>query len=185
MSADERFDAVTRAAAEGVSRRQIMRMLAGGLAGGTLLTGLSASRARGAGRACVEQCRFLTGRQRGDCLRTCNSCTARGGQMCLGGTGAICCESDADCCNSNVGQVCCPAGSHCCIGRNGNLSCCPDSTECCGNQCCAPGQCCETGLPFSVVCCPPGETCCFDPDEGPGLNRCGTIDPATGNCAAR
>jgi len=182
MSSEHHFDAVARAAAEGVSRRQIVRMLAGGIAGGTLVTGFTSRMAWGATNPCIERCSFLSGRERGACLRICNQCRAEGGQICQGGTGTICCEADANCCVSHVGEMCCPPGSHCCIGRKGALSCCPDETECCGNQCCTPGQCCHTGLPFSVICCPPDETCCFDPDSGPGLNRCGTVDPATGNC---
>lgn len=189
MSADDLFDDVTRAAAEGVSRRQIMRMLAGGIGGGTLLT-FGARRAYGAGNPCVERCRPFTGRARGECMQTCNRCVAKGGHLCQGGTtpeggtGLVCCESSGDCCAGPDGAICCSEGTHCCISRSFQLSCCPDTTECCGGSCCPTGKCCETGLPFGVVCCGPDEECCFDESLVPPQSRCGTADAATGNCVA-
>jgi hypothetical protein len=182
MSPDHHFDAVTRAAAEGVSRRQIMRMLAGGIAGGTLVSGLTSRMAWGAANPCVERCGFLHGRERGTCMRICNQCRAQGGQICQGGTGTICCESDASCCVSVEGELCCPPGSSCCIGRKGALTCCPDETECCNGGCCPPGQCCTSTVVIAASCCPADETCCFDPDFRGGDNRCGTLDESTGYC---
>ncbi len=183
MSAEDPFDAVTRAAAEGVSRRQIVRMLAGAIAGGTLLTGFTRPLAWGATNPCVARCAlYPAGQRRAECRRACNQCRARGGQFCQGGSGHACCESDDRCCTTNVDQICCPPGSRCCDSRGGSLNCCPESTECCGAHCCAPGQCCRSTVFLLATCCPPGETCCFDPDLSPPDTRCGTIDPTTGNC---
>jgi len=184
MSTAHHFDDMTRAAADGVSRRQIVRMLAGGIAGGTLLGGFTSRTAWGAENSCVEQCSVLPRRERGACMRLCNGCRAKGGQICDGGGFLICCQADTSCCaDPPWGATCCPPGTRCCMGDLA-VGCCPESTECCGGrECCEPGQCCRSTLPRRPSrCCPPGETCCFDITFQPPDNRCGTIDPATGYC---
>nr|MBA2752910.1 hypothetical protein [Chloroflexia bacterium] len=105
---DQRFDELTRALAGARSRRQVIKNLAGGLAGafaGALGLGANATAQTGPGGS--------------DCGNNGQSCTAQqccGGFTCLvdgtSGTEKFCCPDGNVC-----GQCCLPAGGVCLGGR--------------------------------------------------------------------
>jgi len=178
------FDALTRALAEELPRREAMRRAGAGLAA-VLLSSLGLDAAWGAPKGPKEP----------KCKKGFYAC-ADGhccpvGQSCCG---SLCCPAGSLCC----GGVCCNLGQTCCAGAGGpycatlgsNTNCsacgdaCPTGTTCVGGTCgvvCAvtdkgdfcpedtpvccpqdsPQACCPQDTP---VCCPQGypAACCFE-----------------------
>jgi hypothetical protein len=149
----KRFDQLTRALAEGRTRRRVLRTIGAAIAGAVM------SVAGRSGTDAARSCRsfYPTGhicRKHGDCCshfcapkdrmgrRRCDECP-NGNPPC----GDLCCTADQGC----VDGVCCDAP--------------------CGNGCCASGQTCVTlyddGEPFEKCCdyasfCSNEGNCCWD-----------------------
>jgi hypothetical protein len=174
------FDEIAKALAQGVSRREMLRLLTGGVFAGTALAVFGTGEAAAAPANCGTYCKRYEGTYRVSCLKACARCRGDVSRLCPGGEAFVCCASGTSCCSSQAEAVCCPSGTSCCYDRRGAVTCCPEDMECCGGGCCPPGQCCESQLAPSATCCPSGETCCYDPALE--NNRCGTLDPTTGNC---
>jgi hypothetical protein len=195
------FDDMSRALASGVSRRQALRLIAGGV-GGTVLASAGMGRARAAVNPCSVYCANFHGAAHAQCLQTCKACGSDTSRLCGGPAGVTCCPGPGPvtCCFGNNGVTCCPTGSSCCGGFGGAaVTCCPSTaavccqgqnpatTACCSsfNQCCSDASgnalCCGSGETccFGVGCCPSGQVCCFTPTTGPFCCTPGT----TGCCA--
>src|SRR5262245_48108331 len=152
---ENRFDELAKALAGGMTRRDALRRLAGGLVA-AMLTPLGARKAwgvpgTGRGEGCGNQCnRFFDPRdksvreQRLSCVNTCELCKEEGGNPCVGSQGADCC-SGAETCEDGV----CVSSTTTCFG---------DAGDCCsGETCIAPGVCqSSAGDCFN---CPCGQGC--------------------------
>jgi hypothetical protein len=166
---EHRFDDLAKALAGGVSRREVLRRLGGGLAGALLASlGIGRAWSQSSGFSCDDFCtkQGLTGSALSTCRRQCRACVGEGGTVCSasssGGVtccaqpnpaccGTGCCTSPKACCN----DICCETGTRCCGGK-----CCPDTDDCLnGEICCPPGFacggaiCCGSRAP---ICCPGG-----------------------------
>jgi hypothetical protein len=147
---DNRFDELTKSLAEGVSRREALRRLGGGLAGALLASLGLAGVAQGASaRDCSITCSnfYPPGPARAQCNQVCKKCSNTN-NLCPSGGGTICCES-GHCCNSEFGAICCQNDTYCCFDYDTRqTTCCPNTLQyCCGTACCEFG------------CCGPN-TCC-------------------------
>ena len=194
MTAENRFDQLTRELGTTASRRKAIRIMAGAVAtGGLSLIGLRPAGADDPGRCrkigvpcrrntecCSGFCDPATARCA--CPPRTNLCPKTGLciSQCSGGTvfNPETCECDCPpgtvvCVNSMGFRFCCPAGSTCC-----DFVCCPSGTACCGtiSMCCPTGttccgfQCCPSGSTCcGSQCCPPGFQCC----PGPFGSFCG------------
>jgi hypothetical protein len=179
-----KFDDLSKALADGVSRRQALRLIAGGL-GGTVLASVGVGRAKAAVSPCSAFCATFHGAAHAECMQTCKECGSDvtrlcatqfpvqsvtccpgpGPVSCCGGpNGSVtCCPSHSNCCFGFPGNsvTCCPAATPlCCTAPNGTSACCAGNQECCadpsGNAvCCDRGTCC-----FGAGCCSSGEVCC-------------------------
>jgi hypothetical protein len=154
------IDDLARAAAGGLSRREALRRLGAGLAGGVLAALLPGPARAQPSEACREFCmENLTGAARGACL-------ARGGglcQACALDPERLCTPTDPDAPTAGVIR-CCAANQDC--GSPGcvpppfaSVATCPAGTTPC----------------FSAGCCPPGTVCV---DDGSTQARCVPGPPA-------
>jgi len=163
-----RFDEVAKALARGLTRRESLRAVGGGLAG-ALLAAVGLGKAWGAPALrkiknphaqCQQFCRDHGANPGGgNCHGTCvSSCEA-----CVNATDALPCDVDEETCES----CCCPEGTFC-VAREGvcceqvkgdgvrPIGRCFDACPCdepCGENCCCPTglECVQPGL-----CCKPG-----------------------------
>jgi hypothetical protein len=128
----QRFDAITKAwVGGGASRRQILRGLAGGLAGAGF-TAVGAGNGRAAPNQCAAFCDqlFDEGPGQATCRQVCGGCAGGVARLCLATTNGV------------------PTG----------VSCCSGNQTCCGEVCCTPQRCCVVS-PTEQQCCAQEETC--------------------------
>jgi Hom_end-associated Hint len=109
---EDRFDKLAKRLAEGVSRREVLRQVGGGLAG-TLLAAVGVTKAWGqtdaVGRRCVDCCRFreqFFGEAFGPCVSACAQ--NKGGRL-----PGDPCTSDAQCCYTTCEEFPDQGGSFC------------------------------------------------------------------------
>ncbi len=177
------FDNITKAFATAKSRRQAIKAIAAGVAGGALsLIGVS----KAAGRQCREigdQCRSNAE----CCHRYCDSVSS----TCLCPAGLTCnpsgqcrepgdnCRANADCClgvcTTDTFQCACPSG----------VPGCSDSGQCreVGDNCSASAECCSGFCDSTFHCgtCPPATELC----RGSCIPLCQTTNPcAISVCSA-
>jgi hypothetical protein len=179
----QRFDELTKKLAATVSRRGVLRTLAGGVAA----AGAALSR-RGSSAApstCAVGCAGLPGPQKAACLQACRRCGGDFDRVCFdegpfGPTAFVCCPEGTFC---FFGEgLCCEVGTEPCFGPGGEAFCCPEGTFCNFDL----GQCEELTL------CPTGEPAdnCFAgvfTDCDP-TGACGLVDDADSdqcNCIER
>ena len=184
-----KFDQLTRSLASGLSRRQMIKGLAGGAAGA--LGALVGARHEAGAEACRE-------------IRY----PCEGGQECCPNLGCVAASFEGQserCCppgQSGCGLECCPIGSCC---QSGNQQICLTAGQCCtaatcptpSNPCSTAGVCGEANIADGTACddgnaCTSGDTCqagvCTGGTETvcTALDQChdaGTCDPATGVCS--
>jgi hypothetical protein len=130
------FDEWTKDLARGVSRREALRRLGGGLLGAAAAVGLGLGKASadggGIGQACVDCCNAITPRPEpfGQCVSDCVHNGGVCGPTCVAQGGG--CSQNSDCCfgicpDSRV-CACVPDGLHCnsdsecCLGLTCNMS---------------------------------------------------------------
>src|SRR5581483_810053 len=143
---DHCLDALARMLATGAGRRQMLRLLAGGVAGATLLRRALAAPAAAAQEIPLPQ---IACTQDSDCIRA-------DGDPCVGASciGGACAVFTVDCVE---GSFCCGNGQ-CCPG-SGSVSgsdACVSDADCAGGADSCTGARCESGVctPFSVMCAP-------------------------------
>lgn len=105
-----RFDGLTKALAEGTSRRRLL----GGLAATVLAT--LGRRGVAAQTPCGDACAGLSGRQKDHCVRVCKRCNKASLFLCQDPrTGAFsCCDCPPErVCFGPSGETCCPEGTFC------------------------------------------------------------------------
>jgi hypothetical protein len=148
------FDELAMDLAGGLSRREALGRLAGGLMGALLAT-MGWERAWGAPPSrpskCSDYCNTLPRPQRANCNNACKQCG--------GNTQNICPSLDSDkvtCCSQGT---CCSSGV--CSGLGTNQNCAACGNTCTGGQSCVNGTCqCPNGQPLcNGVCCNAGESC--------------------------
>jgi hypothetical protein len=147
---DRRFDDLTRVFASGISRRSLVKWMAGIAGGATVVAARQSDvAAAGLGEACDDISAICTTGL--DCVSS----------ICCIETGETC-SSGSQCCS----QACDPNGNTCCEGLG---AACPGS-DCCGaltcenGFCCAPegfncggdAACCGVNVCPSGTCVPPG-----------------------------
>jgi hypothetical protein len=186
---ESHLDRLAKAVASGISRRQALHWLGGGLLS---LFGLGMARGQ-AGASCEAKCPPVSSTfspaQRNSCLRQCVDCQAannpgtacvnpttgavaccRSGERCCGST---CCPNGRICCGNN--PVCCNGGEICILSAAGAYSCCKSNNVCgtppsasggTGQTCCKDDESCINGRTCckkDKVCGPPGaQRCCPD-----------------------
>jgi hypothetical protein len=156
---NEQFDELAKALAQGVSRREALRRIGGGLAL-ALLASLGYRRAWAGSIDCGQFCgaRFnarTAKKQFGKCAVSCDDCQAGGGTPCSAspsmGT-VTCCSSGQVCLSGQCVTPTCTGGSEEQVGTclDPNATCvCPEDYFCCA-----------TGGHFR--CCPKGLICVHD-----------------------
>lgn len=143
----EWIDRVARGVANGYSRREMLRLAAGGVALAALVT------------------------RPEDVAEAAKTCEERGGKTCLGEPNPKgkrkkrCCPPDAICCTvfeKPLKAACCTPRETCCepTPQEGG-GCCPLGTKCCPEFCCASGATCCTDE-FGGCCPLTAATCCPD-----------------------
>jgi len=170
---ETRFDELAMALAGGVSRRDALRRIGGGLAG-ALLASLGLSKSWGApnppgtgtGTGCGNVCQAATGFNPNDkgqtatkaaynaCVKACDACTTSGGNPCIAAGGGVeCCTGDQVCCNSHCAHTTCTV-----TGQTFNSTTCqcecPAGTEVCGGNCVSFCPSPTTRLPDCTCACP-------------------------------
>ena len=94
----ERFDNLTRTLATHTSRRQVLKLLGGSIAGAVFAAfgGSTAQAARPNQRTlCINVCKSVAARFRGECMSACMPCPFEESSFCVVSTGddfaAVCC----------------------------------------------------------------------------------------------
>ncbi len=183
----QRFDYLARYLATTTSRREVLRRMGAGLAGGVLAS-LFPAMARGAetsNSACAQFCTsvFPPGSERGTCISAaaksegiCFKCgpgaptppskvlcqgqcvpACTGGQILNPETCECECPSEAELCNGACVAVC-PGGQ---LRNPVTCACeCPDQGEICNGVCCAAGEQCVDGSCQPAICTPGSSTQC-------------------------
>ena len=140
------IDDVSRAAAAGLSRRQVLRRISGVVAGGVLATLLprQVQAQQGLG-VCSDYCRGrgLSGEALNECMRACRACEGDLSKLCAKennspGPETVCCPTVNACiipgiCKPSAGGTC-PTGTTDC----GTFGCCARGTVCMSGGC-VPG----------------------------------------------
>jgi hypothetical protein len=124
-----RFDELAKALAGGMSRRDALRLVGGGLVGAVLASlglGTKAWSAPAPNSGCVKFCRDCgispgNGNAFGKCVSSCEHCMNTGGEICACPSSAspnvLCCPDDQACCpirtTGGVVHVCCDPGLVC------------------------------------------------------------------------
>jgi hypothetical protein len=160
---EEPFDQLSKALAEGVSRREAFRR-AGGLLLGAVLASLGLDRlAWGQTDPCLAVCAYYLVRERSSykgCLKDCRKCEKRG----------------RDGCRSPQGR-CCPKGAVCC----GAQACCGENDVCCAGSVEIDGVDVEAG-----TCChqngPKKDCCHLEPLPGKTSNFCVDLKTDESHC---
>jgi hypothetical protein len=166
---ENRFDELAKSLASGVSRREALRQLGGGLAGALLASFGLAKGAEAAVNSCAAACAQYHGAAHAQCMQVCKSCPSpqfvTGGPFTCGpSTPFICCQ----------GQPCC--------GPNGNsISCCTSGEACANGICVSTALTCSNG----ELCPNPSAPCntlnpecaCFITTEGASVCAYGDGNP--------
>jgi hypothetical protein len=171
-------DELARGLATGtMSRRQVLKVL-----GGTLAGGLLAVLGVGSGVAAADECK----RNGKACKKDSQCCSG----ICSSGTCAACrpnsgsCTANTQCCSGNCANGTCAAA---CVA---NAGACTAGTQCCSG-CCKGGTCAASGIPpEAITCsgspedCPEGCGCERDPSGALVCERegSGTNIPCTTSC---
>ncbi|MDP9364714.1 MAG: hypothetical protein M3Q10_10910 [Chloroflexota bacterium] len=180
-----RFDDLTRSVAGGLSRRRMLRSVAGGSVAGLVAlvrggraAGQEASLPLGGACAATAQCRQD---QMGTAVCADNGIAADGALTCCHVSG--CCGSDADCCGD---LLCAPTGDVCSVCLRPPFATkfvgdpCADSSECVasviGSVICADNGVAEDGV---LNCCFERGGLCYD---GPDSLCCGSAQCIDGVC---
>ena len=167
------FDALSKALASGVSRREVLRGVGAGLTG-ALLASVGVKKASAAPSNCSVLCgktAFTSGPAHASCLQACRQCGGNTSRICQTPTGFVCCPS---------GQVCSPATNQCVAectcesftpcGTGGSDCLCVQTTEgtsacivpfCSGQQCTTSSECGAGSICFvsGAPCCGGGSFC--------------------------
>jgi hypothetical protein len=163
MSRENLFDDITRVLASPMPRRQAFRLIAGGLAGGSLGFLLAPEQALAVGAACGSGCpkNGVTCNNNMTCDKSnCFAITLPGDpfngkcRCCAVVCGGHCCCGEETCC---FNTVCCPQGMPCCNQESG-IGCCPAGTVCRNRRCCknpCPGN--TTGRISAIRSGPPAQ----------------------------
>ena len=186
----EWLDNVARTLASGASRRDILKQLGRGVAGVAVLSALpgtaeATEKDKRGNKACVEFCKQLPKRERGECVSQaahgkgpCYECGPKAPhgterELCNG----KCCPTNFECrgntsehpnpCVCRAGfdispEVCiCPENHVACRGAN-QTECCPPGWFCKAAQeaACCPKREQVCGTRGSAFCCADGEYCC-------------------------
>jgi hypothetical protein len=148
------FDEWTKDLARGVSRREALRRLGGGLAG-AILAWLGVGRAWAAPNPCSAFCNSLRHpAQRKNCNNACKQCGDNVQNVCpsLDSDKVTCCSQGTGCCSGTCSS----------LGTNQNCAACGNA--CTGGQSCVNGTCqCPSGqaiCPGGTTCCPTTQACC-------------------------
>lgn len=150
---DHRFDDLSRILASKLPRREVIRLLVGGL-GASYLARLwpGAALAQELDDGWDEDVNDLSSRASGrrPTRRLCGSDTRPGGPECPtppNPTRPRCCPEEFHCCPGGSNPFCCPEEFHCCTIRGRNAFCCPDGHSCCQRECCFLDEqcCCSVG----------------------------------------
>jgi hypothetical protein len=164
----QQFDDLTRALATRTSRRRLLKGFAGGVAalvGSTFGRGM----ARAAPNRCAVFCSqfFSKGPANAACRQACKRCDADISRLCIGPTGASCCEPEAICCIAVTGEEQCVAP-------------CPEGTFLDFETCeCLPFVECVDDCIDNVCGIDPLAVCGENPETG----TCLCAQTATGDCA--
>jgi hypothetical protein len=184
---ENRFDELAKAVAGGISRREALRRVGGGLIA-ALLAPLGVGKAwavpgmggeRGRGEGCGVSCQRI-GLTPGsdpfvDCTEACEACKDEGGTPCFGGVDNVDCCVDSESCEEGVcvppclevGESCEAAPEGCCDdllceGKSGSRKCCADLGIDCevGTDCCS-GSCVAGSccLPSNIRCTENSQCC--------------------------
>ncbi len=181
----QRFDALARTLASGMTRRRGLKALVGAVTGAAVAAvGLDDAEARQVCRVAGQVCR-----KPGDCCsKFCGPANQFGRQYCdlcpddgLPCGAGSCCDRGESClngeccansCGDGPGAVCCADGQTCIQEFNGNgydYSCCDstlacnDNTVCCsGGDTCVLGGCCTPQNVCNQQCCGAGTSCTLD-----------------------
>jgi hypothetical protein len=148
------FDALSKALAGGVSRREVLRGVGAGLTG-ALLASMGVRKASAAPSDCAVLCgktAFTSGPAHASCIQACHQCGGDISRICQTPTGSICCPS---------GQVCSPATNQCVA------PCTCESLTACGSGGCLCVQTTEGASACITPICT-GQPCTTSAECGPG-----------------
>jgi hypothetical protein len=163
---EHQFDELAKALAEGVSRREALRRLGGGLAGVLLaFMGLGKAWSQSGSVDCGSYCRARFTRRSAalrTCVHSCEDCQAGGGVMCgasSAGGGAV------TCCSGGSAPTCCGGA---CVNTASDVNNCggcagAGGSICSGTQSCRNGTCTDTGGDVNNCggqVCGSNELCC-------------------------
>lgn len=164
----QRFDDITRSLASKASRRQVLKGIAGGIAGVIGAT-FGRTAALAAPNRCAVFCSqfFSKGPAAAACRQACKRCDADLSRLCIGPTGAACCEPEAFCCIAVTGE------EHC-------VTPCPEGTFLDFETCeCRPFVACVDECADNVCGVDPLAVC----GENPLTGTCLCAETVTGPCA--
>lgn len=191
---EHQFDELAKALAEGMSRREALRRVGGGLAA-ALLVSLGWSReAWGETRAaCKSLCAGLKGKHGNQCISVCMSCSSAscvtgspGAKTCLHCTGGKICSNGT--CECPLTLSPCDGGCVDTATDTYNCGACASDggAVCGGNQLCVAGSCIcgQNATKCGSGCCPLGWDSCIT-YTAPGLECpnslvCEKYDPSSG-----
>jgi hypothetical protein len=169
---EHRFDELAKALAGGLSRREALRRLGGGVAAALMSTlGLGKAWGQIGAVACGDYCKGAVGFDPKDkaskkrfaaCVPSCDHCQEDGGKICgtLTNGSVICCEQTDTCC----GTGCCGPDQEC---QNGQ--CMTPSPFCTEGDVSASGTCSGTN---ATCVCPAGSFCCQGFGGFENVRRC-------------
>jgi hypothetical protein len=154
------FDELAKRMAGGMSRREALRRLGGGLAG-ALLASLGFGRAWGQGflQGCGVECKIATDfdpKTPGHtgtkaaydaCVAACADCKAHRGNVCR--------------INANGSVECCTFGSQVCVSSGDELNTPRSCGATPGSACTSNAQCCRREVCYQGYCCLPDLSICF------------------------
>jgi len=189
-----RFDDLTRAMAVAPSRRQFVKTVLGGIAGGLLASlGLGQAQAGGGNNDCAKFCAQVFGANTPEADK-CTSDAAHGQGLCYecgpksDHTKTLCGKT---CVNTKTDTANCGSCGHTCTApANGSVTCtsgscvstCNAGYKLCNGSCIPNDQCCG-GCPAGQTCCN-GTTCVNANTDPANCGACGHTCTAPANASA-